>query len=151
MSTRATETTVFTVFGKTQALLADASRACANAVTQIDAVNMDFGNLSSGLMNQLRGVINNTDDPATDWGAGFTTNINAEALAQLNVSDYDVEVIAARTAIQLVLTNASALFPRNGSNKVIYEEITPGGSTYDTPGDLTGLRADLIDAIDKIG
>ena len=150
MSARATEDTVFTIFKQTQEMLSDASEACARGIVQIDAGDMHFGNLSDGLMNQLRGVVNNMDNPA-DWGAGFITNINTKALAELNQADYDVEVGAARTAIQLVLTNASALFPRNGSNKVIYEEITPSGSTYDTPGDLTGIRADLVDAVAKIG
>lgn len=150
MSARATEATVFTVFRQTQEILKSASEACTRAVDNIDAATMDLGNLKNGLMAQLSGVINNMDDPG-DWGAGFITNINEKAVDELNQANWDVEVDAARTAIQLVMTNASALFPRNGSNKVIYEEITPSGSTYDTPGDLTGLRADLIDAIDKIG
>ena len=150
MSARATEATVFTVFRQTQEILKSASEACTRAVDNIDAASMDFGNLKNGLMAQLIGVINNMDDPG-DWGAGFITNINEKAVDELNQANWDVEVDAARTAIQLVMTNASALFPRNGSNKVIYEEITPSGSTYDTPADLTGLRADLIDAIAKIG
>ena len=150
MSARATEATVFTVFRQTQEILKSASEACTRAVDNIDAATMDLGNLKNGLMAQLSGVINNMDNPG-DWGAGFITNINEKAVDELNQANWDVEVDAARTAIQLVMTNASALFPRNGSNKVIYEEITPSGSTYDTPGDLTGLRADLIDAIAKIG
>ena len=150
MSARATEATVFTVFRQTQEILKSASEACTRAVDNIDAATMDLGNLKNGLMAQLSGVINNMDNPG-DSGAGFITNINEKAVDELNQANWDVEVDAARTAIQLVMTNASALFPRNGSNKVIYEEITPSGSTYDTPGDLTGLRADLIDAIDKIG
>lgn len=150
MSARATEDTVFTVFKQTQEMLVNAKEACTRGITQIDAAQMHFGNLGDGLMNQLRGVIDNMDDPAT-WGAGFITNINAKAVAELNQANYDAEVTAARTAIQLILTNASALFPRNGSDKVIYEEITPSGSTYDTPADLTGLRADLLDAVTKIG
>ena len=150
MGTKATQDTVFTVFGRTQGLLADASRACTTAIAQIDAASMHFGELNSSLMPKLRGVLNNTDNPTTDWGAGFIVNINAEALAQLNVTDYDVDVVASRTAIQTVLTAASALFPRNVSDKVIHEEITPQGSTYDTPGDLTGLRADLVLAVDAL-
>ena len=150
MSTKATQDTVHTVFESTQGLLNNASGTCARAITAIDAGNMDYGNLSKGLMNQLRGIYNSLADPST-WGAGFIANLNTKALAELNEADYNVEVAASRDAIATVLTTASALFPRNGSNKVIYEEITPGGSTYDTPGDLTGLRADLVDAVDKLG
>lgn len=150
MSTKATQETVHSVFSTTQGLLNNASGTCSRAITAIDGGNLDFGNLSKGLMNQLRGIYSSLVDPST-WGAGFITNINTKALAELNQADYNVEVAASRDAIATVLTTASALFPRNGSNKVIYEEITPGGSTYDTPGNLTGLRADLVDAVDKIG
>ena len=149
MSARATEDTVFTVFKQTVSMLATSSGSCSRAITKIDAANMDFGDVND-LLDQLRGSINSMDDPAT-WGAGFITNINAKALDELNESNWNVEVATARTAIELVMTNASALFPRNGSDKVIYEEITPSGSTYDTPADLTGLRADLVDAVTKIG
>lgn len=150
MSAKATQEAVHSVFSNTQSLLANASDSCARAVTAIDAGSMDFGNLSNGLMNQLRGIYSSLADPST-WSAGFITNLNTKALAELNQADYNIEVAVARDAIAVVLTTASALFERNGSNKVIYEEIAPGGSTYDTPGDLTGLRAALVDAVDKIG
>lgn len=149
MSARATEDTVFTVFKQTVSMLANATGACSRAIIKIDAANMDFGDVNE-LLDQLRGSIDSMDDPA-DWGAGFITNINAKALDELNEANWNVDVATARTAVQLVMADASALFPRNGSNKVIYEEITPSGATYDTPSNLTGLRADLVDAVTKIG
>ena len=148
MSTNSTQDTVFSVLGHTHGWLREISVHCTRAIGQIDAGTMDFGNLSNGLMNQLRGFVNNTQDPAVDWGAAFTINMDDVALVQLNVTGYAAEVTLARTAVRDALQIASDLFPRNGANKVIYEEITPGGSTYDTPGDLTVLRAALVDVVD---
>jgi len=150
MSARATESTVFSVFTHTLGMLADASAACNRAINNIDSGTMHFGHLTDGLMNQLRGVVNNISDPA-DWGNGFTNNINVKAVAELNQADWDAEVSTALTAIKDVVQMASDLFPRDAQGRVVYEMIDPGGSSYDNPGDLTALRAALVDALDKIG
>lgn len=149
MSTKATQETALSVFETTNKLLKSGSIICNRNVTKIDAGGYTYQDVEH-LIDGLRGIYSQLPN-AANWGAGLVNAVNSIASNWLNVTDWDQEVIASKASIATVLQTASGLFLRDGSDNVLYKQITPGQTTYSSPASTVGLRADLVSASNQIG